>query len=135
MEGGFVPKDDWDRVPALIEKGCVIISPQTARAHSHAFLEKLNAVSVQLSEPTDDQYDLLQTRNLQPSCNFFWGSHGCDLPKGHDGKVHTCDFTDVVYGPCSQYDEDAPADRRVRFAYDDGEWGEWREYGEGWWME
>ena len=23
-------------------------------------------------------------------CNTFWGSHGCDLPKGHDG-VHKCD--------------------------------------------
>lgn len=23
-------------------------------------------------------------------CNIFWGSHGCDLPVGHDGG-HVCD--------------------------------------------
>lgn len=67
------------------------------------------------------------------SCDFFWGSHGCDLPPGH-GLVHECDSGDPD-GPCCQYDEQAPPDRRVRFAVSDSAgWGEWGPYGEGWYQ-
>ncbi len=35
-------------------------------------------------------------------CDWFWGSHGCDLPLGHDG-THVCepyDIQDAIYdGP------------------------------------
>lgn len=24
------------------------------------------------------------------SCDWFWGSHGCNLPLGHGGEVHVC---------------------------------------------
>ena len=30
---------------------------------------------------------------MSERCNTFWGSHGCDLPKGHDGQ-HVCDCHD-----------------------------------------
>ena len=26
-------------------------------------------------------------------CRVYWGSHGCDLPRGHDGE-HVCDIVD-----------------------------------------
>lgn len=70
---------------------------------------------------------------IVPPCNFFWGSHGCDLDLG-DHRLHRCGADDPD-GPCCEYDEDAPEYRRVRFyVYGDaeGEWDEWRSYGEGW---
>lgn len=41
-------------------------------------------------------------------CNTFWGSHGCDRPRGHDGP-HICG-SESKDGPCSQV------------SYEDGEW-------------
>lgn len=32
-------------------------------------------------------------------CNWFWGSHGCDLPPSHDGD-HLCGTEDE---PCSKH--------------------------------
>lgn len=70
----------------------------------------------------------------QKWCNFFWGSHGCDLPEG-DHRLHRCGTED---NPCMEYDEDRPADSRVRWwVFPDrlgplGEWGSWTDYHEGW---
>lgn len=78
------------------------------------------------------------TTSKPVSCDWFWGSHGCDMPGGHDGTIHTCDSRDPD-GPCSQYDTAAPADKRVRFNQADSdtatpEWGDWGPYGEGFGM-
>ena len=89
---------------------------------------------------------------MSGTCNFFWGSHGCDLPRdGH--RLHRCgrlestpeqlrlveegDLDPRTLGPCCEYDEDRPAGARVRWAeaWSEGgpcEWGPWLEYGEGW---
>lgn len=32
------------------------------------------------------------------TCSCCWGSHGCDLPAGHDGD-HACLFNEVEYVP------------------------------------
>ena len=54
------------------------------------------------------------------SCRVYWGTHGCDLERGHDGP-HLCDCADIppeeggvgkppYYGPDTKfYGEDAPA--------------------------
>lgn len=34
--------------------------------------------------------NLQQYAPAEPECGVFWGSHGCDLPPGHDGD-HVCD--------------------------------------------
>jgi hypothetical protein len=50
------------------------------------------------------------------TCNWFWGSHGCDLDPGHAGH-HLCGILD----PCSKHDG-----ARVLFPYVDGDWSdEW----------
>ncbi len=85
------------------------------------------------------------------SCNFFWGSHGCDLERDNH-TVHRCglepspgelalvalgDLDPRTLGPCCEYDEDRPANARVRHdfgALGAPEWGEWGEYGEGWYQ-
>lgn len=49
-------------------------------------------------------------------CNWFWGSHGCDLERGHDG-LHLCldpendewdqsrgEYVEIPVGICSAYD-------------------------------
>lgn len=52
-------------------------------------------------------------------CRVYWGSHGCDLPRGHDGP-HICECADrsepgnvgapPYYGPDTIfYGEDAPS--------------------------
>ena len=76
-------------------------------------------------------------------CNFYWGSHGCDLDAG-DHRIHQCgayweehyniDYEDMVDADmCCQYDEDADEAHRVRWAADDeGTWDDWGPYGEGW---
>jgi hypothetical protein len=71
-------------------------------------------------------------------CNFFWGTHGCDLAEDH-GKVHECESRDPE-GPCCQYDETDLNSPKVRFTYwdDEGgspEWGEWIEWSsKGWYQ-
>ena len=53
----------------------------------------------------------------KPYCNFFWGSHGCDLPPGHEGN-HLCGLLD---GPCSRHDG-----ARVQYHLVGGDWDtEW----------
>lgn len=42
-------------------------------------------------------------------CRVYWGSHGCDLPRGHDG-AHVCG--------CAQADEGL-YDPETREYYDD----------------
>lgn len=37
-------------------------------------------------------------------CDTCWGSHGCELPEGHDGP-HRCGPAD---NPCSYCDDNAP---------------------------
>jgi hypothetical protein len=72
------------------------------------------------------------------TCDFFWGSHGCDLPKRHRGS-HRCiistwddDGLETVT-PCCEYDETVLPGLRVRHYNDSQErWGEWGPYGEGW---
>lgn len=44
-------------------------------------------------EPPPDPYDF-------PTCQTFWGSHGCALQAGHEGEWHVCDAFDDE-GPCS----------------------------------
>lgn len=61
-------------------------------------------------------------------CNLFWGSHGCDLPEGHEGD-HTCGSRDPE-GICSQFRFVHPDSMKgeVRFYYltDPRTWGEWK---------
>lgn len=73
---------------------------------------------------------------MSTTCNFCWGTHGCDLTPGHEGTVHKCggwleragsiDCEDL---PCSEYDE---ANGRARY-FDDvpGSWSVWMENGRG----
>lgn len=50
-------------------------------------------------------------------CNWFWGSHGCDLPMWHSGD-HLCGTED---DPCSKHNG-----TQVQFHYIGGDWsGEW----------
>jgi len=65
----------------------------------------------------------------QKWCNFFWGSHGCSLNES-DHRVHVCGWGDPD-GPCTEYDEDRPAEARIRQWYD-GRWHEWQAYPDGW---
>lgn len=65
----------------------------------------------------------------QALCDFFWGTHGCDLSSGHAGLVHRCGSDDPE-GPCCEYDESAAPDHRVRHMFE--EWGDWGPYGDGW---
>lgn len=46
-------------------------------------------------EPRDPRY-------RPDNCNTFWGSHGCDLPYGHDGPC-ICGSRDPD-GLCTQYE-------------------------------
>jgi hypothetical protein len=47
----------------------------------------------------------------RPLCPVCWGSHGCDLPPGHDPAQHQCDTLDD--GPC------------CRIAWDGKQWVRW----------
>ena len=38
----------------------------------------------------DEKYQTFYSAD--PPCRWFWGSHGCDLPEGHDGD-HACEPT------------------------------------------
>jgi len=49
-----------------------------------------------------------------PYCDTFWGSHGCDLPPGHDGP-HVCGALDGSLGLCSRAEGQAGEDGTVRF--------------------
>jgi hypothetical protein len=68
-------------------------------------------------------------------CNYFWGSHGCDMLAGHEavtGPIHTCGTRDED-GVCCQYDESAAPEHRVRFLEGEpDEWALWGRYSEGW---
>jgi len=70
----------------------------------------------------------------QEWCNFFFGSHGCSLPMG-DHRVHVCAYGNDLEQKCSEYDEDRPADARIRQWHDEeegvGHWGEWQAYMDG----
>lgn len=46
----------------------------------------------------DDEPDTVET------CPACWGSHGCDLPRGHDFPLHMCGFGDADGGPHSWHD-------------------------------
>ena len=64
-------------------------------------------------------------------CNFYWGSHGCDLERGNHA-VHVCGTPE---GPCCEYDESRPA--RVRYMEFDEDltpvgWGDWMPAPHGW---
>lgn len=79
-----------------------------------------------------------------PPCDFFWGSHGCALPK-HDITVqnHVCiaaeyrDESDEEgwWAYCCEYREQT---QEVRHNHGDGlipEWGEWKDYGSAGWYQ
>ena len=67
-----------------------------------------------------------------PTCNYYWGSHGCDLPMDPPHSIHICDG-----GDCSEYNEEADDQHRIRFVVWDDETGEpsgythWGPYIEG----
>lgn len=74
-------------------------------------------------------------------CNFFWGSHGCDLDNGHAGPVHQCriywtnEDESVTIEPCCEYDEASVEEVRIRHYYSTDEgWGSWGPYVAGWRM-
>lgn len=48
-----------------------------------------------------------------PTCNWFWGSHGCSLEPGHDG-LHLCGTPD---DPCSKH-----SGTQVLYHYVGGDW-------------
>ena len=53
---------------------------------------------------------------VEITCGWYWGSHGCDLPTGHDGPC-VCD-------DCSEFDH---ATNRVRYLTDEDSWSEWHD--------
>lgn len=60
---------------------------------------------------------------------YFWGSHGCTLGDTPH-EMHECQV--MIEGEvvtCCQHD----GGTKVRW-FSDGEWGDWREYGPGWWQ-
>ena len=68
-------------------------------------------------------------------CNTFWGSHGCNLPAGHDPDeahpIHQCEYPDFEGGDvwlCSQAQWTSPESTQVRHETGDG-WSEWEDYG------
>lgn len=67
-------------------------------------------------------------------CDFFWGSHGCSLPPGHEEQMHTCYLeTDDDIELCSQFDPYALV-YSVRFFHYEAElpgWGRWINWGSG----
>lgn len=67
-------------------------------------------------------------------CDFFWGSHGCDLPPGHKEQMHQCqvynereDSLDL----CSQFDPYALVYTVRFYHYDIDDWGAWMNWGSG----
>lgn len=67
---------------------------------------------------------------MREHCAVYWGTHGCDLPRGHKGP-HQCTTGDslVFYDLHSEYDEEKGLVRHMLYDTDDddevGEWGEW----------
>lgn len=72
---------------------------------------------------------------MTDTCNFYWGSHGCDLSPEHEG-VHHCGGTSLE-DSCSEYDETTGGARyQLADVFEDGteanfEWGEWHDHGRG----
>lgn len=77
-------------------------------------------------------------------CNWFWGSHGCDLDRGHKGDIHLCggtneevEWDDDDLGneyPCSQYNSETN-EARAGIIGDDGTFSHWSAWGDnygGW---
>lgn len=72
-------------------------------------------------------------------CITWWGSHGCDKPRGHveaGDIVHQCGEDDdpctqlIVLGPENDFAADAPYNAAVRYSKwtssgDHEEWSEW----------
>lgn len=64
------------------------------------------------------------------TCRVFWGSHGCDLPRGHPPERHQCGLDeDDENPPCTQVERelDEVTGTEVwveRYAEADGGWGE-----------
>lgn len=77
-------------------------------------------------------------------CNWFWGSHGCHLDRGHLGTIHLCggtneevEWDDDDLGneyPCSQYDSETNAARAGIIGDDDtfSHWSAWYDNYGGW---
>ena len=72
------------------------------------------------------------------TCDTYWGSHGCDLPVGHDSEqehpVHECSIPDYdeegdVTGKlvCSEAQYVDEETIRNRFRTQDGLWTDWQE--------
>lgn len=48
-----------------------------------------------------------------PTCRVYWGSHGCRLPRGHDGQ-HECCVTAPYHGRLTRfYGEDLSFEERI----------------------
>lgn len=73
------------------------------------------------------------------TCNTFWGSHGCDLPAGHDPTqehpIHVCfvrvygeDGEVVEHDYCQRAQYVTAESSRVSYMQNDEEtWSEWHE--------
>lgn len=74
-----------------------------------------------------------------PLCRTFWGSHGCSLPRGHEG-LHTCGAADDEDDPaeeegdglCGQHRNTETGGETRWWTYPDDEdqpehWGDWME--------
>lgn len=77
----------------------------------------------------------------EPTCGYCWGSHGCNLPKGHEGKIHRC-FEEGAEDPdCAEFDEEHNLVRNWLFdVFEDGTsqslgWSEWSPTTPGFWVE
>jgi len=73
-------------------------------------------------------------------CTFYWGSHGCDLERDHDGDVHRCgthaEFrVDTDAPPMAGFNDQEYVVGHVRYTLTDdlidSEWSEWLA-SEGW---
>lgn len=69
------------------------------------------------------------------TCQFYWGSHGCDKTAGHDGTIHQCGGDDPLAhwqetsSPCSQHDESTGLTRG--WLIDQRRWSDWVDHAPG----
>lgn len=83
-------------------------------------------------EPTNGIYSITASAGptpMQGLCCVTWGSHGCDLGRGHEGDIHECGVEEGHFEVHSQYNSATKQRRDREYETDDpeekGEWSEW----------
>lgn len=83
----------------------------------------------------------IRGRTLMPTCNTYWGSHGCGLEEGHDPEqehpIHVCQWQAIdedgqPTGPMLTCTQAQIQDGRTLARWEgdeDGTFGPWHDYG------